>query len=57
MAQRFRIGTLMLHHETPRDQQARGQLAEALPPRSEVTEADEVDAFEVEVEAADRTTR
>lgn len=57
MAQRFRIGTLMLHHETPRDQQARGQLAEALPPRSEVTEADEVGAFEVEVEAADRTTR
>ena len=54
MAQRFRIGMLLLHHATPRDQQARAQLAEALPPRSQVTEPDEVGAFEVEVEAADQ---
>jgi uncharacterized protein YbjT (DUF2867 family) len=54
MAQRLRIGMLMLHHGTPRDQQARAQLAEALPPRSEVTEPDEVGAFEVEMEAADQ---
>jgi hypothetical protein len=54
MPQRFRIGMLMLHYGTPRDQQARAQLAAVLPPGSEVTEPDEVGAFEVEVDAADQ---
>jgi hypothetical protein len=52
MPQRFRIGMLMLHYGTPRDQQARAQLAAVLPPGSEVTEPDEVGAFEVVVVAA-----
>ncbi|MDX6723862.1 MAG: hypothetical protein QOD44_1423 [Solirubrobacteraceae bacterium] len=42
---------LMLHVGTPRDQEAREQLAEALP-GAEVGEPDELGVFEVRIEAA-----
>ena len=42
---------LMLHVGTPRDQEAREQLAEALP-GAEVGEPDDLGVFEVRIEAA-----
>ena len=53
MPSRHVVAMLMLHFGTPRDQEARGQLADALPPGSEVAEPDEVGVFEVHVEAED----
>lgn len=51
---RFEIGMLMLHGGTPRDLQAREELAVALPAASEVEEPDdETGAFDVRVEADD----
>jgi hypothetical protein len=44
---------LMLHHGTPRDQEARAAHAAALP-GGEVAEPDEVGVFEVVVDADDR---
>ena len=49
----FRIGMLMLHLGTPRDQEAREQLAGALPD-AEVGGPDETGVFEIEVEADDQ---
>lgn len=43
---------LMLHFATPRDQQARADLAAALP-EGKVGEPDEVGVFEIELEAED----
>ena len=53
MADRCVVAMLMLHVGTPRDQEARRQLADALPPGSEVAEPDEVGVFEVQVDAGD----
>jgi hypothetical protein len=53
MADPHRIGMLMLHYGTPRDQEARRQLADALPDGTEVSEPDEIGVFEVAVEADD----
>ena len=53
MAHPYTVAMLMLHFGTPRDQEARRQLADALPPGSEVTEPDEVGVFEVHVDADD----
>ena len=53
MADRYVVAMLMLHVGTPRDQEARRQLADALPPGSEVAEPDEVGVFEVHVDADD----
>jgi hypothetical protein len=53
MADRHVVAMLMLHVGTPRDQEARGQLADALPAGSEVAEPDEVGVFEVRVDADD----
>jgi hypothetical protein len=53
MPERHAIGMLMLHYGTPRDQEARAQLAEALP-EAEVSEPDEVGVFEVALDAEDR---
>lgn len=53
MADRYVVAMLMLHFGTPRDQEARGQLADALPAGSEVAEPDEVGVFEVCVDADD----
>jgi hypothetical protein len=53
MADRHAVAMLMLHAGTPRDQEARGQLADALPSGSEVSEPDQVGVFEVRVDADD----
>jgi hypothetical protein len=44
----------MLHEASERDQEAREQLAAALPPGSEVTAADDLGVFEVSLDAADQ---
>ena len=44
---------LLLHFGTPRDRQAREQLAAALPEGSEVGAPDEIGVFEATVEAED----
>ncbi len=46
------VAMLMLHFGTPRDQQARANLASALPD-AKVGEPDEVGVFEIELEAED----
>jgi hypothetical protein len=49
-----RVGLLMLHYgRGPRDEQAREELARALP-GAQVTEPDDVGEFEVVLEARDR---
>ena len=53
MADRYVVAMLMLHFGTPRDREARRQLADALPLGSEVAEPDEVGVFEVQVDAGD----
>jgi hypothetical protein len=45
-----RIGMLLLHPGTPRDEEARQQLAAALD-GARVSEADDVGVFEVEIDA------
>ena len=50
---RYAIGMLMLHERSPRDQEAREQLAAALPD-ADVGEADELGVFEVAVDANDQ---
>ena len=45
---------LLLHHGTPRDQEAREQLAAALGNGARVGEPDEVGVFEVEVDEDDQ---
>jgi hypothetical protein len=52
MAERQVVTMLMLHFGTPRDQQARAELAAALP-EGEVGEPDDVGVFEIELEAED----
>jgi hypothetical protein len=53
MAERHVVGMLVLHPGTPRDQEARRQLAAALP-GAEVGEPDDVGVFEIVLEAEDR---
>jgi hypothetical protein len=48
------VGMLLLHHDSPRDQDARDQLAAALGDGTRVGEPDEVGAFEVEVPEDDQ---
>jgi hypothetical protein len=47
-----RIGMLTLHPGTPRDEEAREQLAAALP-EAEVGEPDETGVFEIEIDEDD----
>jgi hypothetical protein len=49
----LRIGMLLLHGTTPRDLEARAQLAAALPDAT-VTEPDELGVFEIEIDAEDQ---
>ena len=53
MANRFVVSMLMLHFGTPRDQQARKELAAAQPDDAEVTEPDKLGVFDVHVNADD----
>lgn len=48
-----RIGMLTLHPGTPRDEEAREQLAAALPGAT-VSEPDETGVFEIELDAGDQ---
>ena len=53
MAERQVVTMFMQHFGTPRDQEAREQLAAALPDDAEVRDPDEVGIFDVVVEADD----
>ena len=53
MPERHAIGMLLLHGGSPRDLEALGELAEALP-RAEVGEPDDLGVFEVAIQAADQ---
>jgi hypothetical protein len=53
MAQRHLIAMLMLHYGTPRDQEARRQLSDALPD-AEIGQPDEVGVFVVGLDADDQ---
>jgi hypothetical protein len=53
MAEPHAVGMLMLHGGSPRDLEARRELAAALP-KADVGEPDEVGAFEVVLEADDQ---
>jgi hypothetical protein len=53
MGQRRAVGMLMLHYGTPRDQEARAQLAAALPD-AEVSQPDEIGVFEIVLDASDQ---
>jgi nitrate reductase NapAB chaperone NapD len=53
MAELHTIHMLMLHYGTPRDREAREQLAAALP-GAEVSEPDEVGVFVIGLEADDQ---
>jgi hypothetical protein len=52
MTKRHVVTMLLLHFGSPRDQQARADLAAALP-NAKVGEPDEVGVFEIELEADD----
>ncbi len=53
MSQPHVVGMLMLHYGTPRDREARAQLAAALPD-AEIGEPDETGVFEIKLEAEDQ---
>ncbi|MGZ4217347.1 MAG: hypothetical protein ACXVHB_18245 [Solirubrobacteraceae bacterium] len=53
MAQRHTVEMLLLHDDSPRDLEARQQLAAALP-GAEVTEPTDVGVFDVVLDADDR---
>jgi hypothetical protein len=54
MAERYRVGMLLLHGGTPKDVESRERLAEAVPEDADVSEPDEIGVFEVELAAEDR---
>jgi hypothetical protein len=51
MAERYVVTMFMQHFGTPRDQEARQQLAAALPDGAEVKDPDDVGIFDVVAEA------
>jgi hypothetical protein len=53
MPERQTVAMFMLHFGTPRDREAREQLAEVLPD-AEISEPDDIGVFEITLEAADR---
>jgi hypothetical protein len=53
MADTYEIGMFLMHFGTPRDQEARAELAAALP-EGKVGEPDDVGVFEIELEAEDQ---
>jgi hypothetical protein len=54
MAERRRVGMLLIHGGTPKDRECRERLAEALPDDAVVGEPDELGVFEIELDAEDR---
>jgi hypothetical protein len=53
MAERHKVGMLMEHSGTPRDREAREQLAAVLP-GAEISEPDDLGVFEIALEADDQ---
>jgi nitrate reductase NapAB chaperone NapD len=53
MTERHSVAMLTLHYRSPRDLQAREELAAALPD-AEVTEPDDVGVFEIVLDAEDQ---
>jgi hypothetical protein len=53
MAERHTVAMLLMHYGTPRDREAREQLAAALPD-AEIGEPDELGVFEVVLDAEDQ---
>jgi hypothetical protein len=53
MAERHVVTMLMLHYGSPRDQEARAQLAAALPDDAEVGEPDDVGSCDITLDAED----
>jgi hypothetical protein len=54
MAERRRVGMLLIHGGTPKDRECRERLAEALPGEAVVGEPDELGVFEIELDAEDQ---
>jgi hypothetical protein len=48
------VAMVLFHGRTPRDEQARTDLAGALPPSADVGEPDEIGVFEIALDASDR---
>jgi hypothetical protein len=48
------VGMLLMHGGTPRDIEAREQLAAALPDEAEVGDPDDLGVFEIELDADDQ---
>jgi hypothetical protein len=54
MAERRRVGMLLLHGGTAKDLESRERLAEALPDDAVVGDPDELGVFEIELDAGDQ---
>jgi hypothetical protein len=54
MAERHRVGMLLIHGGTPKDLECRERLSEALPGDTVVDEPDEFGVFEIELDAEDQ---
>jgi hypothetical protein len=54
MAERRRVGMLLMHGGTPKDLDARERLAEALPGDAAVGEPDDLGVVEIELDAEDQ---
>jgi hypothetical protein len=53
MAERHTVTMYLLHGGTPRDLEARAQLADALPDDAEVDEPDDIGVFDITLEGDD----
>jgi hypothetical protein len=53
MAERRRVGMLLMHGGTPKDMECRERLAESLPDDAVAGEPDELGVFEIELDAED----
>jgi hypothetical protein len=54
MAERRRVGMLLMHGGTPKDLECRERLAEALPEDAVVGEPDDLGVLEIELDAEDQ---
>lgn len=54
MAERRRVGMLLMYGGTPKDLECRERLAAVLPDDAEVGEPDDIGVFEIELDADDQ---
>jgi hypothetical protein len=54
MADRLRVGMLLMHGGTPKDLESRERLADSLPADAVTGEPDDVGVFEIELDAEDQ---